>query len=580
MSRFHTNTNIKSINSAESEYVEERNKQAREPFLDFMTKLNFTNLPELFSGESVIIGISMSGGGYRSMLSGAGVLSALDLRTPGSEEHLGGILQSSTYIAGNSGGSWLVANNLLNDGLPIHYAIRKQSFTSPLIEGVPDVPISQLRANIDAQTLGQNNSSVWESYSKLINHTDPEKGSLAGTLLDTFFKTKDLNEIDQSNTTATYGRKSLDFYKDLNIEVRTKKKAGFQVSLIDYWGRAVSKKIFPRGKKTVDLCMSSVPELPSFENFSQLFPIFGSVERQPGQTELSIDSHLFEFNPFEFGSWDSYLNSFVDIKFLGTELMNGVSTKTTKNEDYSLCVSGYDNIGLITGTSSGLFNTVFQYVYKMILQMEEQSSSLLSMMLRIFGITSHPKPDNFLHPEYALYSPNPFKGITTSAAKGRSISSSQSLFLADGGDDGQNIPFHPMLVRGRRLEVVFAFDATSDTVNFPNGTTLIQTANRYHSSNSSLRVPVFLHEDKLRRIFPNVPSSKVFVEKNMGSHPIFLGCDISRDFPIVDETMAVNSSFQRVTENCRDEAAKKIVQIHSLQKARKNLIFGKITSLL
>ncbi|KAF8002660.1 hypothetical protein HF325_003625 [Metschnikowia pulcherrima] len=188
----------------------------------------------------------------------------------------------------------------------------------------------------------------------------------------------------------------------------------------------------------------------------------------PGVTELSVDSHLFEFNPFEFGSWDSYLNSFVDINFLGSKLENGFSTIKTKNEDYSVCISGYDNMGLITGTSSGLFNTVFQYVYKMILQMEDLSSSLFSMLLRVFGITNHPTPDEILHPEYALYSPNPFKAISPPRAKGRSISDAPSLFLADGGDDGQNLPFHPMLTKGREVEVVLAFDATSDYENYPN----------------------------------------------------------------------------------------------------------------
>ena len=79
-----------------------------------MSKYNFSEVSELLGEKMVTIGISVSGGGYRSMLSGAGVLSAMDIRTPNSENHLGGILQSSTYIAGNSGGLWLVANNLLN----------------------------------------------------------------------------------------------------------------------------------------------------------------------------------------------------------------------------------------------------------------------------------------------------------------------------------------------------------------------------------------------------------------------------------------------------------------------------------
>lgn len=58
------------------------------------------------------IAIAFSGGGYRAMLNGAGALQAFDNReadstTPG---HLGGLLQASTYVAGLSGGSWLVGS--------------------------------------------------------------------------------------------------------------------------------------------------------------------------------------------------------------------------------------------------------------------------------------------------------------------------------------------------------------------------------------------------------------------------------------------------------------------------------------
>lgn len=48
------------------------------------------------------IGIAISGGGYRAMLNGAGVLEAFDSRTPHSTSigHLGGVLQSTTYLSG------------------------------------------------------------------------------------------------------------------------------------------------------------------------------------------------------------------------------------------------------------------------------------------------------------------------------------------------------------------------------------------------------------------------------------------------------------------------------------------------
>jgi lysophospholipase len=70
---------------------------------------NATNLPN--------IGIAISGGGYRALLNGAGVIKAFDSRTDNttSPGQLGGLLQSATYLAGLSGGSWLVASIYINN---------------------------------------------------------------------------------------------------------------------------------------------------------------------------------------------------------------------------------------------------------------------------------------------------------------------------------------------------------------------------------------------------------------------------------------------------------------------------------
>jgi len=59
---------------------------------------NVTSLPN--------IAISASGGGYRAMLNGAGLLSAFDSRSDNATApgHLGGLLQSATYLSGLSGG--------------------------------------------------------------------------------------------------------------------------------------------------------------------------------------------------------------------------------------------------------------------------------------------------------------------------------------------------------------------------------------------------------------------------------------------------------------------------------------------
>lgn len=63
------------------------------------------------------IGIALSGGGYRAMLNGAGVVEAFDSRTPNSTNtgQLGGLLQASTYLSALSGGNWLVGSLFSNN---------------------------------------------------------------------------------------------------------------------------------------------------------------------------------------------------------------------------------------------------------------------------------------------------------------------------------------------------------------------------------------------------------------------------------------------------------------------------------
>ena len=63
------------------------------------------------------IGIAVSGGGYRALMNGAGALAAFDSRTPNSTNtgQIGGLMQSATYLAGLSGGGWLVGSIFVNN---------------------------------------------------------------------------------------------------------------------------------------------------------------------------------------------------------------------------------------------------------------------------------------------------------------------------------------------------------------------------------------------------------------------------------------------------------------------------------
>lgn len=127
------------------------------------------------------IGIAVSGGGYRAMLNGAGAIKAFDNRTTNATAsgHLGGLLQSATYLSGLSGGSWLVGSIYMNN------------FTT----------IGALQ--------GDPSDTVWE-------------------LQETVFEGPAKSSAFSFVSTAEY-------FVDLNDQVDSKESAGYPTSITDYW---------------------------------------------------------------------------------------------------------------------------------------------------------------------------------------------------------------------------------------------------------------------------------------------------------------------------------------------------------
>lgn len=113
------------ISDEERSWLEKRRPNTVQPMRELLGRLNIQG----FDADQYIsnhqdnatalpnIAIAFSGGGYRALTNGAGALSAFDSRTPGSTgaNQLGGLLQSATYIAGLSGGAWLVGSIYVNN---------------------------------------------------------------------------------------------------------------------------------------------------------------------------------------------------------------------------------------------------------------------------------------------------------------------------------------------------------------------------------------------------------------------------------------------------------------------------------
>ncbi|CAI5760031.1 unnamed protein product [Candida verbasci] len=363
---------------------------------------NFLKRAKISTNYTPNIGLSFSGGGYRSSLVSAGIVEALDER---SDSILSGLLQSSNYIAGLSGGAWFLT-----------------SFVSYQYESITTL------------------KNKWHIKSLIDYYGD--------------------DIIEQAK-----------LWIDVDKEIQGKKDAGFTISITDLYGRLLSYVLLPNNglNNTWSNENNLNPEFP--------FPILVADGRAPNSIIINSNSTVFEFTPFEFGSYD--IGKFIDIKYLGSES--------------GTCFTNFDNNGFLMGTSSSLFNEVMLKIGT-----SELPSFLKDLINNILV-----NPFEKLNIDVATY-PNPFYKEGSD-----SISSSSELYLVDGGEDGENLPIEPLMKRN--LDILFTFDNSNDWLNWPDGSSLIKTYERQ-----------FTHPEYL---FPYVPDTNTFKYFNLSSKPTFFGCD-------------------------------------------------------
>jgi len=577
------------------------------------------------SYKPISIGIAISGGGYRSFLNGAGALAAFDDRSLNSTlpGHLGGILQSTSYISAISGGSWILMSTILSDYEPIVKMKKEWQMFEPLLEGIPNLKQVEVSRN-DVQVLPldfkdddsgfydrlyniekRSNDADFDFTGVVENSVDDDhaedddevfsemfeafynglewlpdiddedddgdeeaevafvlkernvhgkdkssilvKRDVSKTTTDdwfegfkSFFKdmfkkkeepkisaTNILPNIEMSSNLSLKNMKKIfNFYKNLHVEVRSKKSAGFPVSFTDYWGRALSRKIFPRIARSPNKTFSMIVEMESFKNHYQPLPIIVSNLREPGVKKSSITSTIFEFTPFEFGSWD--LKMFMNLKFLGSLLCGGSPVFHLSQKP--ICFNNFDNCGFITGTSSSLFNNVLIYVWQLAATSTKDKYRAIKAVLNTFGLTSQQSGsgiDPKKHPDYALYTPNPFFKFGDPTNE---IFNNRHLYMVDGGEDGQNIPIQPLIQTERQVDLIFALDSTADVEGWPNGTIILNTMERYHSNFHKGTLISINGVKKSIDLIPKIPNPKTFISKKLNKKPVFFGCHLSQ-FP-------------------------------------------------
>jgi lysophospholipase len=225
-------------------------------------------------------------------------------------------------------------------------------------------------------------------------------------------------------------------------------------------------------------------------------PVIVADGRYPGDYEVTLNATEFEFNPWEFGTWDPTINGFVPMEYLGSRFIDG---QLPENKS---CVRGFDNAGFAMGTSSSIFSAF-------IVQLNQTSlPEFAKTALR--NVLSELAQNN---ETIALYGPNPFYQYENNP-----WANQQTLDLTDGGLNGENIPLHSLIQPNRSVDVVFAVDASGDVNSWPDGSALVRT---YERSLNSTGI------GENATAFPTIPGQSTFINLGLNTKPTFFGCNTS-----------------------------------------------------
>ncbi|ROT43641.1 hypothetical protein SODALDRAFT_269732 [Sodiomyces alkalinus F11] len=453
------------LSDDEASWVRRRRNNTIEPMRDLLVRAaipdfdaaayinrvrdNTTALPN--------IGIAFSGGGYRALMNGAGFLTAADSRNRDLAEHataVAGLLQSATYIAGLSGGGWLVGSVFANNF-----------------------------STVPALQRGAEDSPLWR-FDRSILRGPRESG------------------IGILNT--------IDYWRTIHDQVSAK-AAGWDTSITDYWGRALSYQLVNATDGGPAYTFSSIANSPHFRDAEAPFPILVADGRAPGERIISLNATVYEFNPFEIGSWDPTTYGFAPLRWLASNFTDGTVGRgggglDDDNRDDNNCVRGFDQIGFVMGTSSSLFNQII---------LQNTTAAAADTPVPSFvvdAIESILRRLDRNENDIAQYEPNPFYRWNPTGQSHNA--DARQLSLVDGGEDLQNIPLHPLIQPFRALDVIFAVDSSADTHNsWPNGTALRATYDRVATEIGN------------GTLFPAVPDADTFINLGLNRRPTFFGCD-------------------------------------------------------
>jgi lysophospholipase len=159
------------IGASEQAYFTARKAKADPALKAWLTKVGFTAAPKKYPS----VGLTVSGGGYRSMLEGAGVIQGLDSRD--SKLSTAGLYQALTYQAGLSGGAFLLGS-VAGNNWPTISSLQTGLWNSALNAGIiaPGGGLAtifndaQILADIDAKDDAGFTPTLTDPWGRLLSY--------------------------------------------------------------------------------------------------------------------------------------------------------------------------------------------------------------------------------------------------------------------------------------------------------------------------------------------------------------------------------------------------------------------------
>ncbi|KAJ7184494.1 lysophospholipase [Mycena filopes] len=464
-----------SLSSGERAYIDARRQDVLpDAFRSYLNNLISTGqeipptIQSIFQGArgaSPSYGLALSGGAFRAALFEAGAFTTFDGRnTTSNFAGFGGILQGAEYAAALSGGGWFIT-----------------AFSQANMPTIPELVFGPTDPPMDNQYGGFN--IAFDVLTPFTNNT--QNAAFTGGLI---------------------------------VETSGKQTFGSPVGLADAFGISLARH-FVNGTNAANLLdfdtalhgtgqlFSGIAKVPAFQCHNLPFPIvLSTLLSNHGNTSTSIPGEVvplsntkFEYNIFEFGSYDPTLGAFIPMQNLGT-----VNT--------SSCVVGFDEIAFVLGSTGDVFPAVNASV-----AIAPNQTTVLEFEA---SVAAFPKLVPNLQPNTRLDSaliPNAFAG-----RQGFTEAGEEFLSLGDGGIDGANIPLQPLLVKARGVQAIIAIDVSSDTEDhFADGSAIIAESKR-----------AALFPDAYS--FPKIPQTQAeFAAQNLTTQPTFFGCDEAQNVPII-----------------------------------------------